>query len=50
MSKPLLKEYIKAQNFTSPNNIINTLKGMYSTHYMWFFPMLVESLQYLYNY
>ena len=29
MSKELLREYIKEQNFTSPNEILNALKDMF---------------------
>ena len=29
MSKELLREYIKEQNFTSPNEILNSLKDMF---------------------
>ena len=29
MSKELLRKYIKEQNFTSPNEILNALKDMF---------------------
>ena len=29
MSKELLRKYIKEQNFTSPNEILNSLKDMF---------------------
>ena len=38
MSKELLREYIKEQNFTSPNEILNVLKDM-------FIDVLQESLE-----
>ena len=33
MSKELLRKYIKEQNFTSPNEILNALKDMFRDVY-----------------